>query len=210
MHITRTANAGVLLELDGVKILLDGVCRAGEVYLGTPDSLRARLEQQAPDVVAVTHAHEDHFDAVYAAFYARAAGRRVLTPDTAEPAKAGDVTVTPVPSRHIGGAGKTVAHVSYVVKGSQTVWFMGDAAPTQWRGKNLPKPDVIIAPYAYANTPTSWAATQSFGVKDVVLVHLPDRESDPYGLWDAVLAATAGAQATRLHIPAVGETIALP
>lgn len=208
MQIQRTANAGVLLELDGVTILLDGVCRAGETYLGTPDSIRARLEKSLPDAVAVTHAHSDHFDPEYGAHYTKLTGRPVLTPETgASPVSVGSVSVTAIPGRHIGPAYKDMPHVSYILQGSKTVWFMGDAAPSQWRGKDLPRPDVIIAPYAYANTEASWALTQSFGASDVILVHLPSPEIDPHGLWRGVLSVMGGPSACMTHIPRVGETL---
>lgn len=208
MLLTRTANAGVLLELDGVKILLDGVCREGETYLGTPDSLRTQLEQSFPDAVAVTHGHLDHFDPDYGALYTDATGRPVLTPDcVAGPVQVGNVTLTALPGRHIGPAYKDMPHVSYILQGSKTVWFMGDSAPSQWRGKDMPKPDVIVAPYAYANTEASLSLTEGFGARELILVHLPDRSNDPYGLWQGVLSTLKGASACRTHIPPMGGTL---
>ena len=38
MRVKRTANAGVLLELDGARILLDGVCGEIKPYLPTPET----------------------------------------------------------------------------------------------------------------------------------------------------------------------------
>ena len=58
MKITRTANAGVLLELDGIKMLLDGVCREVTPYPATPDAIKTELSNNYPDLVAVTHCHE--------------------------------------------------------------------------------------------------------------------------------------------------------
>ena len=194
MKITRTANAGILLQLDGITILLDGVCREVKPYPATPPEIRVRLTEQWPDVVAFTHLHKDHYDPAYAAAYIGQTGRVILGPSQVkgamEPVKAGNVTVMPIPSRHIGAAGKAVEHASFVVKGSKCLWFMGDSAPSQWRNHDLPKPDVLVVPYAYANTPASWALTQSFGAEKIILLHMPVREDDTIGLWSAVETAT--------------------
>ena len=99
-------------------------------------------------------------------------------------------------------------HASFILEGSRCVWFLGDAAPTQWRGReDLPKPDVLIVPYAYATTPSAWAFTQSLGAKTVVMLHLPQRELDDIGLWNAI-EATVGENSGMLF-PAVNETITI-
>ena len=188
MKIRRTANAGVLLELDGVSILLDGVCREVKPYPATPLGERQQLSEQFPDIVAFTHIHKDHYDPAYAANYVQQTGRVVLGPmGSMDALSSGDVTVVPVPTRHIGAAGKEMPHAGFVITGSKTVWFTGDSAPSQWKGKDLPKPDLLLVPYAYVNTPTSWAFTKSLNAQ-VVLLHMPSREEDTIGLWDAVEA----------------------
>lgn len=84
---------------------------------------------------------------------------------------------------------------------------MGDAAPLQWKDRNdLPKPDVLIAPFAYANTKTAWELSCALA-KKVVLLHLPLRDNDPYGLWQAV--ENTAAEASNLYILQIGETIVL-
>jgi len=40
----------------------------------------------------------------------------------------------------------------------------------------------------------------------VVLLHLPEKEKDPYGLWAGVESATCGT-AANLWIPQMGETV---
>lgn len=212
MKITRTANAGVLLELDGVSILMDGVCREVKPYPVTPPEVKKELMEHFPDVVAFTHAHKDHYDPDFAAYYERQKGGVILGPEdltrcgaAMQPKTVGTVTVTPVSSRHIGAAGKTTNHASFVIKGSRCIWFTGDAAPTQWRQCDLPKPDVLIAPYAYATTPAAWSLTRGLGAKKVVLLHLPDREEDSIGLWEAV-ESTAG-EDKMLCIPQMGQQL---
>lgn len=208
MELTRTANAGILLELDGKTILLDGVCREVKPYPATPPEIREKLMQNFPDAVAFTHMHKDHYDPAYAAAYTGQTGRVILGPGQIkglmEPQTVGGVKVMPLPSRHIGAAGREVEHASFIVKGSKCLWFMGDSAPSQWRGKDLPKPDVIVVPYAYANTSASWALTRSFGAERIVLLHMPPKDEDVVGLWPAVEAA---ADMTKLLIPQLGEIL---
>lgn len=211
MQLRRTANAGVLLRLDGVNILLDGVCREVKPYPATPPEVKAELTDHFPDAAAFTHSHKDHYDPAYATAFAQAGGV-IFGPESChgkmEPGTVGTVKITPIPSRHIGIAGKTVTHASFVLEGSRCVWFLGDAAPTQWRGKeDLPKPDVLIVPYAYATTPAAWALTQSLGAKTVVMLHLPERELDDIGLWNAI-EATVGEDSAMLF-PKMDETITI-
>ncbi|MBQ8797255.1 MAG: MBL fold metallo-hydrolase [Oscillospiraceae bacterium] len=209
MELTRTANAGILLKLDGITILLDGVCREVKPYPATPPELRASLMEKWPDVVAFTHIHKDHYDPAYAAAYLQQTGRVILGPGqvkgSMEPLTVENVTVMPLPSRHLGAAGREVAHASFIVKGSKCLYFLGDSAPSQWRGKDLPKPDVIVVPYAYVNTPASWAQTQSFGAEWIVLLHMPPKDEDLAGLWPAVEASVG--DMAQLLIPKVGQIL---
>ena len=214
MELTRTANAGVLLRLDGVSVLLDGVCREIKPYPATPPEIKAQLLEKLPDAVAFTHNHSDHYDPAFASAYQGKTGRVIFGPQlpgcqtTAEPDRVGDVQIVPFPSRHIGAAGKDTPHMSFILQGSRCIWFLGDAAPSCWRKEtDLPKPDVLIIPYAYATTPASWTLTQSLGAKEIVLLHLPNREQDEIGLWDAVESTVNGKN--PLHIPAIGDTICL-
>ena len=215
MEIRRTANAGVLLKLDGVSILLDGVCREVKPYPATPPSERATICESYPDMVCYTHAHKDHYDPSFAAEYQKQTGGVILGPtdlpsctSCMDSASVGTVTVSPVQSRHIGGAGKTVSHASFIVKGSQCVWFLGDSSPLLWKGRtDLPKPDILIVPYAYTTTPTGWGITQSLGAEKVILLHMPTREDDNIGLWGATEATTGFPE--LLLIPDMGETITL-
>ena len=207
MKITRTANAGVLLELDGTRILLDGVCREVFPYPATPDSIKTELSANYPDLVAVTHCHEDHCDPAFEAAFQAATGRRVMDASYAgKTAQCGSVRITAVPSRHIGKA--DCDHVSFILEGSQCIWFLGDAAPSQWKNRNdLPKPDVLICPFAYATTDVAWRITRSLCPKKVILLHLPEREKDSYGLWNAVEQTAKNDNQVQLLIPNVGQTV---
>lgn len=211
MQLRRTANAGVLLELDGVTILMDGVCREVRPYPATPPEIKAALMESFPDAVAFTHSHKDHYDPAFAVAF-RQQGGVILGPEdchgSMQTQTVGAVRITPISSRHIGIAGKTTDHVSFIIEGSRCVWFAGDAAPTQWRDrKDLPKPDILIVPYAYATTPAAWAVTQSLNPKHIVMLHLPLREDDEVGLWNAI-EQTVGQ--SNLVFPAINETVYLP
>lgn len=215
MKIRRTANAGILLELDGVTILMDGVCREVKPYPATPHEERERLQRSFPDVIAFTHAHKDHYDPAFAAAYEKQTGGVVLGPvslpgceASMEDTVVNGVYILPVPSRHIGVAGKDVDHASFIVQGRRCLWFLGDAAPMQWRGKDLPKPDVLVVPYAYANTPSGWSLTKSLGADHVVLLHMPKREEDSIGLWDAVTSVLEN-EDMKPAILSMSETIEL-
>lgn len=204
MEITRTANAGVLLTLDGVSFLLDGVAEELAPYQGTPDNIREHFMENPPDVVAFTHMHKDHYDKSYAEEYRLKTLRPVYGPECLPPKLFGNVAIEAICSRHIGRA--DIAHISYIICGSKCVWFMGDASPLMWKNAdNLPKPDVVIVPYAYAITPSAWLITKKLGAEEIVLLHLPHRECDEYALWDAV-EKTAGSDPS-LHIPQIGQTL---
>ena len=211
MEIKRTANAGVLLELDGKRILMDGVCREVKPYPATPPEIRSQLENTRLDAVLVTHRHADHYDGPFVSDYAKKAAGPVLGPADipfcgSDPTDLGGVKITPVVSRHIGKT-EPMGHMSFVVECSRCVWFLGDASPLLWKNRtDLPAPDVMIVPYAYG-IGSGWDVCKLLGTKTVVLLHLPPKGEDPYGLWDAVEATTGQGNGPALYIPRMGETI---
>lgn len=87
--LTYIANAGVMLSLDGKKILIDPLTTPGnELYLDTEQGAReALLTNAAPydhvDVVLVTHHHRDHFHAegILALLKAQPGAHLVSTPE---------------------------------------------------------------------------------------------------------------------------------
>ena len=211
MLVQRVSNAGVLLDLDGVKILLDGFCTDEGPYLATPEHLAASLMAEPADVLAFTHAHPDHFCAQLAEQYRKQTLRPVLGPEnlpfgtSSKGLALGGVSILPVKSRHIGKEYFDVPHVSYSIAGSKNVWFLGDAVPSQWRSVRE-KCDVIIAPFAYALSDSAWQMTCALA-ETVVLVHMPLRENDPASLWPQVEAVTGKSCPVNLYIPQIGETI---
>jgi len=133
MEIQRTANAGALLKMDGVSILLDGLCDGIDIYLPTPPTLADSLLVEPPDVLAFTHNHPDHYSEALLLPYRKQNLRPILGPEylPMEDLRVGEVTITPVASRHIGKTEPGLSHHSFIMKGSRCVWFMGDAAPLQ-------------------------------------------------------------------------------
>lgn len=202
--IKRTANAGVLLELDGKKILLDGVSRQTGSFLQTPGHIKDELQNSYPDLVAVTHRHQDHCDPEFEELYTETTGRRVIGPnERGRKIHCGDVTIWVESSRHIGR--HDCRHVSFILEGSCCVWFVGDASPNQWhRRADLPKPDVLIVPFAYCVTASAWRQTCQLGAKSVVLIHMPNQDNDPLGIWQAV-GETVGS--SEIFIPQMEEFV---
>ncbi len=202
------------MELDGVRLLLDGFCDGVGHYFGTPAHLAERLLAEPPQVLAFTHGHADHFSGPLAETYHKQTLRPILGPENlpcetvCRGVAAGQVSIRPVKSRHIGKEYGNVPHFSYEIRGSRNVWFLGDAAPAQWRGIRE-RADVIIAPFAYALSDSAWKMTCALGDK-VVLVHMPLRENDPDGLWPQVEAVTGKYCREKLLIPELEEIIELP
>ncbi len=208
MEIKRTGAAGVLLTCDGITILMDGVSREVKPYPATPEDLRAELLQTKIDALLITHNHKDHYDAAFVSEYAEKTAGPVLGPAAIQISEIGPLTIQPVESRHIGKA-EDVTHTSFIIQGSKCVWFTGDSSPLQWLGRgDLPKPDILIAPYAYA-IGTGWKITKELAPEAIVLLHLPERSNDPYGLWDAVEQTTGADTCPKLQIPHIGETVIL-
>ena len=223
MRWTRTANAGGLLEADDRRVLLDGVCQGLDGYEGTPPELLERLLETKLDLIAFTHSHRDHFlDSFVREYLRRWPGTPVAGPAdlvqalapypvTEEPVNLGDLQIRPVATRHIGAAFRTVPHFSFALRTSGAcLWFTGDAAPTQRVSPEaLPRPDVLLAPFAYAATEAGWRAAELTGAKELVLLHMPRRVKDPAGLWPAVEAVLSRRDTISVRIPAMGETLLL-
>ena len=211
MEIQRTANAGVLLKMDGISILLDGLADRVEGYLPTPAEMAQRLLDNPPDILVYTHNHPDHCSEALLLPYRKQNLRPIYGPESLHTGgiRVGNVTITPVESRHLGRTEPGLQHVSFIVQGSKCLWFMGDAAPLQWKNRtDLPKPDVLIAPYAYGNTKAVWDMTCSMA-SNIVLLHLPNKDQDPYSLWESVENTTAQTKNVNLWVPQMGETVIL-
>ena len=213
MRIQRTANAGVLLELDGKRILLDGVCNRVEPYLPTPEQIRMSLLQDPPDALVYTHNHPDHYDQLFVSHYLKNTAGPVLGPAdipyrTREAAQIGNVVISPAESRHIGRTDGCL-HQSYILQGSKCVWFMGDASLLHWQKNGYAaQPDVVIAPYGFF-LGRGMEYCKNLGAKALVIVHMPLRENDPYHLWEELERALTNFTGTAVYIPEIGQRIDL-
>lgn len=204
MEIIRTANAGVLIKADDTEILIDGVCEELKPYKGTPCSIKKELLEKLPDAFAYTHTHKDHYDNVFADEYKKDKIRSVIGPDLSDFLQVGDLSVYAIPTRHIGK--NDVPHVSFVLKGSKCVWFMGDASPAEIKKiTGFPKPDILIVPFAYVNTKSSLEQTKSFNAVKIIVLHMPDKENDEFGLWEAVEKNCYYEE--NIIIPEIGEKV---
>ncbi len=206
MKITRTASSGVLIELDGTYILIDGVAKTLGAYIGTPEEIRTALRAYPPDVLAFTHMHEDHYDTEYAEFYENTMHSPILSPENAGEIKKDAITIKSISTRHIGKP--DFPHVSYAITGSQSIWFMGDASPSMLKEmESFQKPDVLFVPFAFATTKSSWQSALKTGAEKIIVLHLPKKEEDTEGLWDKVyeVAGNDG----HLIILKIGEEIVI-
>ena len=214
MEIRRTANAGVLLTLDDTKILLDGVCREVNSYPATPRKIAEQLMQYPPDVLLFTHCHPDHFDPVLTRQFAKPVYGPAqlseqmdckISADT--DLRVGQLRIRAIPTRHMGHYGKTTQHQSYVVEGSQILWFMGDASPMELKKlPSYPKPDVLLVPYPYISTPAAMKLVEQLLPCKIVLLHLPAKENDPEGIWQSIETGLAYLK-DYLFVPELGETL---
>lgn len=68
-NITYVCNAGILINIDDKKILIDGLCNSKvPMYKSTPAEISEKLINGVSpfdniDIILVTHNHSDHFDA---------------------------------------------------------------------------------------------------------------------------------------------------
>lgn len=203
MHFLRTANAGGLITLDGVRIAMDGVCGSVAPYLETPTELREYLQEKVPDAVGFTHLHPDHFHSGYRDFCTQA-GTIVLLPGAMK-VQVGEVTVLPIETRHLGKVEPGLSHNSFLISGSQTILFAGDASPVEVQ--SISDVDVLIAPYAYVTTSAGIKAVVSTGAKHLILVHMPGVEPDAYGIWESARAGVSRCDGFEVYIPEMGQEI---
>ena len=206
MEIKRTANAGVLLSFDNVSILLDGICGEVPPYSATPEHIKAEIYNRLPDVCAFTHTHTDHYDKDFSSFFEKKTGKKVISPENKCKIRVGDVEVESLDSRHIG---KTdVEHISFIIKGSKTIWFMGDASPLTLKSMSeYPKPYILLVPFAYLNSASSLKLTKSVGARHIILLHLPEDRYDQNKIFENLEEFIINEQ--NIHTINLGATLNL-
>ena len=189
--------------MDGISILLDGVCGMVEPYEQTTEAMLEYLTNNFPDAVGFTHRHPDHFLGSFVCDYENKTDRQALVAaDTTLLVE--KVKIHSIVSRHLGRAEEGLKHSSFLIEGSKRVLFTGDAAPTAIKGIEA---DVLIAPYAYANSPAGLKAAAATGAKHMILVHMPACKNDAYGIWDSVQTTLSGQTEINVLIPELGQSI---
>ncbi len=214
----RTSSSGGILELDGVRILLDGASMPRNGYAITPPDIMGWIANLPISVAATTHSHPDHFAP---AFLRRLRNAVLLGPeDVADQLpdrmvldsdlRIRQVHITPVASLHLDITEEESPHLSYVIQGTQfCVWFLGDADPLQWPllSDGLPRPDVLIAPYSYSLTETSWRAVEHLAPGLLILTHLPMPNQDPRNIRASCEAMLAAHPNQLSIIPVLGAQV---
>ena len=210
------------MELDGVKLLLDGISTPCGYFLVTPPETEEMLYTADLDAMLFTHDHEDHFSCPFVEEWARRRGRypRLAGPSdiaaqlpegvVEEGALAvGPLAVEPVACRHMGIRYRNNLHRAYWVNGSIRCLFLGDAGPSQFLGWAGERPTVLFAPYPYITSRSGWRAVQDLGPEAVVATHLPHPGDDPEGICAQAEAFLRSAQDRPVYRPAMGEYMML-
>ena len=207
MNIKQTSNAGFLLSLDNTDILLDGVGERIAPYFETPIYIKEELLATPLDALVFTHYHGDHFDKSFAEAYKnREFGSVFCGPELSTPLKIKNLEIIPIKTRHIGKF--VIDHSSYLIKASKTVLFLGDASPNEFKNReNLPKIDLVIAPFAYALTDAAISITNSLGAKNVIIAHLPEQSLDEFKIRETV--AKAVEQNGNWQTSEIGQSITI-
>ena len=192
--------------LDGVSVLLDGICGEIKPYIKTPDNIRDELYKNLPDIVAFTHTHTDHYDKDFALYFEENASKSIVYPRGVSESLVGNLKINAVPSRHIGMF--DIRHFSFVITGSKCVWFMGDASPVTLKSmSDCPRPDVLFVPFSYFSSESALRLTKNTGAKNIVLLHMPERKGDGKIIWETVEGFIKNEQ--NIYIPKMGEIISL-
>lgn len=177
IRVTLLANAGILLEGTGARLLIDGLYDpAGTEFQAVPEPVKARLLAGEPpvDLLAFTHLHPDHFSRRETETYlARNRVRGVLLPEDGGPL-AGPVRrmtgvrgaweplpgvrITWVSSGHIGPQYAETAHFCLLAELSgMGVLVTGDADPERgeptWQELGWARPDAVLVNPLFYQSP---------------------------------------------------------
>lgn len=197
--VTFLSNAGVVLALGGVSLMVDGIYNAGGLpFSDVPGDILAAVR---PDYLAFTHTHHDHLDqGRLEAYLAVRLVQGLLLPPGVRADRHG------APGVVMKGTGGTVAwrgltvrwartphldhakpeHHSFVVAGGgAAVLVAGDAMPSPQlaalcAGERLDA--ALLTPF-FLQDPEGRRLLETIGVPDqVLLYHLPRVEDDAHNL----------------------------
>jgi L-ascorbate metabolism protein UlaG (beta-lactamase superfamily) len=165
-RIVFLGHATVLIELDGMRLLLDPLLRGRVLHLRRQVPPVDESVLAGPDAVLISHSHHDHLDLPSL----RRLGRdtRLIVPsgaglwlaskgfanvaemDVGDVMKVGELEITAVVAHHNGGrlGGPRAKALGYLVAGRHVVYFAGDTELFTDMGSFSPAPDVALLPVA--------------------------------------------------------------
>lgn len=214
MILARVSNAGLWVEAEGRRFLLDGLHgQPPPPYCGMdPGWEKALFQDRYPvDVVAFTHGHPDHFCPQVAARYLAAHPQSAVYagPDVLEALRAQGIVnpcygwdgpgpggLMAIPTRHMGAQYRTAPHCSLYLPGPEPLLFTGDASPAPNNffpaGQRL-QTHVLAAPFAFfEENPLRRVVLQRIQPSRAYVLHLPLPQADTQGLTQQIQQNLAG------------------
>jgi L-ascorbate metabolism protein UlaG (beta-lactamase superfamily) len=165
-RIVFLGHATVLIELDGMRLLLDPLLRGRVLHLRRQVQPVDESVFAGPDAVLISHSHHDHLDLPSL----RRLGRdtRLIVPsgaglwlaskgfanvsemDVGDVMKVGELEITAIVAHHNGGrlGGPQAKALGYLIAGRHVVYFAGDTELFTGMGSFSPAPDVALLPVA--------------------------------------------------------------
>lgn len=204
MKLARVSNAGLWVEAEGRRFLLDGLHgQPPPPYCGMdPGWEKALFQDRYPvDVVAFTHGHPDHFCPQVAARYLAAHPQSAVYagPDVLEALRAQGIVnpcyawdgpgpggLMAIPTRHIGAQYRTAPHCSLYLPGPEPLLFTGDASPASsnfFPGGAALQTHILAATFAFfIGPPFKRVVEQQIRPNRAYVLHLPLPQEDSLGL----------------------------
>ena len=203
--VTLTANAGVIVNLDGTSILIDALHNTFAAEFSSLSEERSNqvltlCDLTPPTAILISHAHPDHYSAsLIDEATLRYPDACVIFPERDFSGKTsmwklGNITVTSVPLLHRRAPEYPPAdNFSFIIRhDNKTLFFPGDAEPTSDEMKVLVStfhPDVAFLPFIWATLPSCRNVLAALNPKNAVLLHLPFPELDTFGYNKATIQA---------------------
>ncbi len=206
MTITLSANAGVILELEGRRIWVDALHdRKTPPFSTVSDELWGKLRQfPAPDYILYTHCHPDHYSEKLTEAAAELwPGAGIIAPEGRFKGhlavRDGDLDIRYLPLPHEGEQYKNVLHFGIFMDfSSKKVLIPGDCALAAQELAGLDA-DVLILDFPWVTTSKGRAFLGKYFPNAVkVLVHLPFEADDRFGY--RIAAARAAKNDEKIHI----------
>lgn len=198
-HLTLLSNAGVLLDLGGGVLMIDGLYDArGLPFSDVPDEA---LSAARPDYLAFTHTHHDHLsrEKLWAYLATRPVRGLLLPPRVPLPpgsppavvmkGASGAVTLPEFTLRwartpHLEDA-KPEHHSFLVTAGETALLVAGDARPSPALAalvRDIPLTAALLTPLFLQTEEGRRQVLDQLRPKTVFLYHLPRPEDDRWGL----------------------------